>query len=81
MSGLVPRIAVVNGRCFAGNAVIAACADLTSATENASIGWAACDDRGAAGGRACTDEVGPISVQAPTGWSTSWSPTRHRPSP
>ena len=27
LSGLVPRIAIVKGRCFAGNAVIAGCAD------------------------------------------------------
>src|SRR5262249_17761965 len=28
LSGLVPRIAVVHGRCFAGNAVLAGCSDL-----------------------------------------------------
>src|SRR5680860_1443770 len=38
LSGLVPRIAVVAGRCFAGNAVIAGSADLIVATENASLG-------------------------------------------
>ena len=38
LSGLVPRIAVVAGRCFAGNAVIAGCSDLIVATENVSIG-------------------------------------------
>src|SRR6476469_7381735 len=36
LSGLVPRIAIVHGRCFAGNAVIAGCADLIVATENSS---------------------------------------------
>src|SRR4051794_26139178 len=38
LSGLVPRIAIVKGRCFAGNAVIAGCSDLIVATEDASIG-------------------------------------------
>jgi acetyl-CoA carboxylase carboxyltransferase component len=41
LSGLVPRIAVVHGRCFAGNAVIAGCSDLIVATEGSSLGWAA----------------------------------------
>jgi len=39
LSGLVPRIAIVHGRCFAGNAVIAGCADLIVATEGSSRGW------------------------------------------
>ncbi|MCB0946477.1 MAG: biotin carboxylase, partial [Mycobacterium sp.] len=38
LSGVVPRIAVVKGRCFAGNAVIAGCSDLIVATEDTSIG-------------------------------------------
>ncbi|HET8976332.1 MAG TPA: carboxyl transferase domain-containing protein, partial [Solirubrobacterales bacterium] len=38
LSGLVPRIAVVAGNCFAGNAVIAGCSDLIVATENSSLG-------------------------------------------
>src|SRR5918997_6754789 len=38
LSGLVPRIAIVHGRCFAGNAVIAGCSDLIVATENVSLG-------------------------------------------
>jgi methylmalonyl-CoA carboxyltransferase 12S subunit len=38
LSGVVPRIAVVAGRCFAGNAVLAGCSDLIVATENVSLG-------------------------------------------
>ena len=38
LSGLVPRIAIVHGRCFAGNAVLAGCADLIVATEGSSLG-------------------------------------------
>ena len=46
LSGVVPRIAVVKGRCFAGNAVIAGCSDLIVATEDASLGMGGpADDR------------------------------------
>lgn len=38
LSGVVPRIAVVNGRCFAGNAAIAGSADLIVATRQANLG-------------------------------------------
>jgi methylmalonyl-CoA carboxyltransferase large subunit len=38
LSGRVPRIAIVKGRCFAGNAVIAGCSDLIVATQDASLG-------------------------------------------
>jgi len=68
LSGLVPRIAVVNGRCFAGNAVIAGCADLIVATENASIGMGGPAMIAGGGlGDVHPDEVGPISMQAPNG--------------
>jgi acetyl-CoA carboxylase carboxyltransferase component len=40
MSGLVPRIAVNNGYCFAGNAVLFGCADITIATRQSWIGMA-----------------------------------------
>ena len=38
LSGLVPRIGVVGGRCFAGNAAIFGCSDITIATADSSIG-------------------------------------------
>ncbi len=38
MTGLVPRIGIAAGRCFAGNAVIFGCCDVTIATRDASIG-------------------------------------------
>ena len=40
LEGVVPRIAVVSGRCFAGNAVLAGCADLRIATPDANLGMA-----------------------------------------
>jgi len=68
LSGRVPRIAVVNGRCFAGNAVIAGCSDLIVATEDASIGMGGPAMIAGGGlGDVHPDEVGPIEMQAPNG--------------
>lgn len=68
LSGVVPRIAVVKGRCFAGNAVIAGCSDLIVATEDASIGMGGPAMIAGGGlGEVAPDQVGPISVQAPNG--------------
>jgi acetyl-CoA carboxylase carboxyltransferase component len=68
LSGLVPRIAVVAGRCFAGNAVIAGCSDLIVATENVSIGMGGPAMIAGGGlGEVDPDEVGPIEMQAKNG--------------
>jgi acetyl-CoA carboxylase carboxyltransferase component len=68
LSGLVPRIAVVAGRCFAGNAVIAGCADLIVATENVSLGMGGpAMIEGGGLGKVDPDEVGPLERQAPNG--------------
>ncbi len=68
LSGVVPRIAVVKGRCFAGNAVIAGCSDLIVATEDTSIGMGGPAMIAGGGlGDVDPDAVGPISVQAPNG--------------
>src|SRR5258707_4300676 len=68
LSGLVPRIAVVAGRCFAGNAVIAGCSDLIVATENASLGMGGpAMIEGGGLGKVGPDEVGPIEMQAGNG--------------
>ena len=68
LSGVVPRIAVVKGRCFAGNAVIAGCSDLIVAAEDTSIGMGGPAMIAGGGlGDVAPDEVGPISVQAPNG--------------
>jgi acetyl-CoA carboxylase carboxyltransferase component len=68
LSGLVPRIAVVKGRCFAGNAVIAGCADLIVATEDASIGMGGPAMIAGGGlGDVHPDEVGPIATQEANG--------------
>jgi acetyl-CoA carboxylase carboxyltransferase component len=68
LSGRVPRIAIVNGRCFAGNAVIAGCSDLIVATESASLGMGGPAMIAGGGlGQVDPDDIGPISMQAPNG--------------
>jgi acetyl-CoA carboxylase carboxyltransferase component len=68
LSGRVPRIAIVNGRCFAGNAVIAGCSDLIVATEGSSLGMGGPAMIAGGGlGEVDPDEIGPIEVQAPNG--------------
>jgi acetyl-CoA carboxylase carboxyltransferase component len=68
LSGLVPRIAVVAGRCFAGNAVLAGCSDLIVATENVSLGMGGpAMIEGGGLGKVDPDEVGPIEMQAGNG--------------
>ena len=68
LSGLVPRIAVVKGRCFAGNAVIAGCSDLIVATGDASLGMGGPAMIAGGGlGDVHPDEVGPTAVQAANG--------------
>jgi acetyl-CoA carboxylase carboxyltransferase component len=68
LSGLVPRIAVVAGRCFAGNAMIAGCADLIVATESISLGMGGpAMIEGGGLGKVDPDEIGPIEMQAGNG--------------
>jgi len=68
LSGLVPRIAIVAGRCFAGNAVLAGCADLIVATEGSSLGMGGpAMIEGGGLGKVDPDEVGPLGTQARNG--------------
>jgi acetyl-CoA carboxylase carboxyltransferase component len=68
LSGHVPRIAIVHGRCFAGNAVIAGCSDLIVATQKASLGMGGPAMIAGGGlGEVDPDDVGPMSMQAPNG--------------
>jgi acetyl-CoA carboxylase carboxyltransferase component len=68
LSGKVPRIAVNNGYCFAGNAALFGCADFTIATRNSWIGMAgpAMIEGGGLGSFEPTD-IGPIAVQENNG--------------
>ena len=68
LSGKVPRIAVVHGRCFAGNAVIAGCSDLIVATKASSIGMGGPAMIAGGGlGEVAPDEVGPSTMQSGNG--------------
>ncbi|MBA1147530.1 ATP-grasp domain-containing protein [Ectothiorhodospiraceae bacterium WFHF3C12] len=68
LSGLVPRITVVSGRCFAGNAALAGCADIVVATENATLGMGGpAMIEGGGLGVYTPEQVGPMSMQAPNG--------------
>ena len=67
-SGVAPRIAVNNGYCFAGNAVLFGCADITIATKDSYIGMGgpAMIEGGGLGAVAPTD-VGPMDIQTANG--------------
>ncbi|MEY2423511.1 MAG: hypothetical protein QOI95_3578 [Acidimicrobiaceae bacterium] len=68
LSGLVPLVGIVSGRCFAGNAALLGCCDVIIATEGSNIGMGgpAMIEGGGLGVYA-PEDVGPISVQAPNG--------------
>jgi len=68
LSGLVPRIAVANGYCFAGNAALFGSADLRIATESSWIGMAGpAMIEGGGLGRFEPSEIGPVSGQSRNG--------------
>ncbi|MDA0822864.1 MAG: hypothetical protein O3C28_10610 [Proteobacteria bacterium] len=68
LSGIAPRIAVNSGRCFAGNAVIFGCADITIATQNSNIGLAGpAMIEGGGLGKYTPEDIGPIDVQSTNG--------------
>ena len=68
LSGAAPTVAIVSGRCFAGNAAVAGCCDVIIATENANLGMGGpAMIEGGGLGVFKPEEVGPMSVQAPNG--------------
>ena len=68
LSGLVPRVGIVSGRCFAGNAALAGCCDAIIATPEATIGMGGpAMIEGGGLGTFAPEEVGPVEVQAPNG--------------
>jgi acetyl-CoA carboxylase carboxyltransferase component len=68
LSGQVPRIGVVHGRCFAGNAALLGCSDVIVATRNASIGMGGpAMIEGGGLGRVDADAVGPAPLLAANG--------------
>jgi acetyl/propionyl-CoA carboxylase alpha subunit/acetyl-CoA carboxylase carboxyltransferase component len=68
LSGLVPMVAVTNGRCFAGNTALVAACDVIIATEGSTLamGGPAMIEGGGLG-IYTPEEVGPMSFQVPNG--------------
>ena len=67
-SGVVPRIAINNGYCFAGNAVLFGCADVTIATKSSSIGMGGPAMIAGGGlGDYAPQDIGAIDVQTENG--------------
>jgi acetyl-CoA carboxylase carboxyltransferase component len=68
LSGLVPLVGIVTGRCFAGNANLAGMCDVVIATSKANIGMAGPPlVEAALGERVTAEEIGPVEVQVPNG--------------
>lgn len=68
LSGQVPVIAVVAGRCFAGNAALAGCSDVIVATRDSNLGMGGpAMIEGGGLGVYRPEQVGPADVQAKNG--------------
>ena len=68
LSGLVPLVGIVSGRCFAGNATLLGCSDVIIATKNANIGMGGpAMIEGGGLGQCAPEDIGPTDVQAPNG--------------
>jgi len=68
LSGLIPRVGINSGRCFAGNAALLGCSDVIIAAANSNIGMGGpAMIEGGGLGVYTPDEVGPMSVQVPNG--------------
>ena len=68
LSGQVPVIGIVAGRCFAGNAALLGCCDVIIATRDSNIGMGGpAMIEGGGLGRFRPEEIGPSDVQAANG--------------
>lgn len=68
LSGLIPLVGIVSGRCFAGNAVLLGCCDVIIATENATVGMGGpVMIEGAGLGVFTPEEVGPAAMHEQRG--------------
>ena len=68
LSGLMPRIGINSGRCFAGNAALLGTSDVVIATANSNIGMGGpAMIEGGGLGVYKPEDVGPMSVQVPNG--------------
>ena len=68
LSGKVPVVGIVHGRCFAGNAALVGCADVIIATQASNIGMGGpAMIEGGGLGHYKPEEIGPSSVQSASG--------------
>ena len=68
LSGRVPLVGIVSGRCFAGNAALLGCCHVIIATPDANIGMGGpAMIEGGGLGIFEPEDVGPVSVQVPNG--------------
>lgn len=68
LSGLVPRIGITSGRCFAGNAALLGASDVVIATRDSNIGMGGpAMIEGGGLGIFTPDDIGPIDVQSANG--------------
>jgi acetyl/propionyl-CoA carboxylase alpha subunit/acetyl-CoA carboxylase carboxyltransferase component len=68
LSGVVPTLGIVSGRCYAGNAALLGCCDTIIATRDANLGMAGpAMIEGGGLGRFSPEQVGPVSVMGPNG--------------
>ncbi len=68
MSGLVPMVGVVSGRCFAGNASLLGCCDVIIATKDTNLGMGGpAMIEGGGLGVFAPEEIGPVEVQMASG--------------
>lgn len=68
LSGQVPLVGIVSGRCFAGNAALLGCCDVVIATEGCNIGMGGpAMIEGGGLGVFRPEEIGPLAVQTANG--------------
>ena len=68
LSGKVPVVGIVHGRCFAGNAALLGCADVIIATRSSNIGMSGpAMIEGGGLGTFAPEQIGPSSVQSRNG--------------
>ena len=68
LSGQVPVVGIVHGRCFAGNAALLGCADVVIATERSNIGMSGpAMIEGGGLGTFAPEQIGPADVQSRNG--------------
>ncbi|OUZ08659.1 carbamoyl-phosphate synthase large subunit [Aeromicrobium sp. PE09-221] len=68
LSGVVPSVGILTGRCFAGNAALLGSCDVIIATADANVGMAGpAMIEGGGLGNYRPEDIGPMSVQAPNG--------------